>query len=416
MKPSLNPIFAALLMAHCGLSPASAVSTREPHIETRTILIENDSLVGGLDEVNVNVLLAQASPLRINSEVRLQTLGEKGQLHAGTHLPMPPLDMLISSAMSEAFSNSANGFTFSPRNPVKNAPYSAEVVSEKIQNLPDGNQITRRSSSLTYRDSAGRTRQESRDAKGEVRSIHINDAVEGTRFVMSPSTKTATKIGIGKDMQKHIDEITEKARAMAKNSKLPVTIQSENNGDTVVVKRVEDSGGEGRKEIREEVKVRVVRSGNSSDTKGEVRVISSAHDGTNIGNAISESMRAGPIGMSFQDGKWSSKTTMTELGTRDFDGVRAEGKRRSYTIPAGEIGNKNPITVTSETWFSPDLQATVYSKQSDPRSGDSIYRLANVLRVEQPLSLFSVPADYTVRDGLHMDASALKLKSGTASK
>ena len=110
-------------------------------------------------------------------------------------------------------------------------------------------------------------------------------------------------------------------------------------------------------------------------------------------------MRFGPIGMSFQDSKWSSKSTSTELGMRDFDGVRAEGKQRSYTIPAGEIGNKNPITVTSETWYSPELQVTVYSKQSDPRSGDSIYRLANVKRTEQPLSLFSVPADYATRDG-----------------
>ncbi len=421
MKLSLNSIFAALLTAHCGLTLATAVSTREPRIETRTIVIENDGLAGNVDDVIVNasVLHAQASPLRIHTDVRLQTQGEKGekgQLHAGTHLSLPALDTLISSAMSEAFSNSTNGFTSATRKPVKNTPYSAEVISEKIQSLPDGNQITRRSSSVAYRDSVGRTRQESRDAMGEVRTIHINDAVEGTHFVMSPSTKTATKIGLDKDMQKRIDEITEKARAMAKNSKHPVTIQSENNGDTVVVKRSENAIGEGRKEIREEVKVRVVRSGDSSGANTGVRAISLAHEGGSIGNAISESMRSGPFGLSFQDGKWSSKAITTELGTRDFDGVRAEGKLRSYTIPAGEIGNKNPITVTSETWFSPDLQATVYSKQSDPRSGDSIYRLANVLRVEQPLSLFSVPADYTVRDGHHLDASALKLKSGPSNK
>lgn len=81
--------------------------------------------------------------------------------------------------------------------------------------LADGNLISRRASTLTYRDSAGRTRQETRDINGDVLSIHINDAVEGTRFVISLSTKTATKIGLHKDLRKHIDEISEKARAMA---------------------------------------------------------------------------------------------------------------------------------------------------------------------------------------------------------
>jgi len=117
-----------------------------------------------------------------------------------------------------------------------------------------------------------------------------------------------------------------------------------------------------------------------------------------IGPALGELTRLGPIGASFRDTKWSAKSTTTQLGTRDFDGVRAEGKSVSYTIPAGEIGNKNPITVTSETWFSPDLQATVYSKHSDPRTGDTIYRLANIKRTEQPMTLFTVPDGYSVKE------------------
>ena len=238
-------------------------------------------------------------------------------------------------------------------------------------------------------------------------SIHINDAVEGTRFVISPSTKTATKIGLQKDLRKHIDKISEKARAMVREAKNPVTIRSEKNGDTVVVKRSEESTTDGKKEVREEVKVRVIRAGDTPRGQTAAHAFSFSN-GQNLGHAIGESMRFGPIGMSFQDSKWSSKSTSAELGTRDFDGVRAEGKQRSYTIPAGEIGNKNPITVTSETWYSPELQVTVYSKQSDPRSGDSIYRLANVKRTEQPLSLFSVPADYATRDGHNIGTPAPK--------
>jgi hypothetical protein len=91
------------------------------------------------------------------------------------------------------------------------------------------------------------------------------------------------------------------------------------------------------------------------------------------------------------------KGTTTSLGMKDFDGVKAEGKSTVWTIAAGEIGNRNPINVTSETWYSNDLQVTVFSRYNDPRTGESIYRLANIRRAEPPAELFKVPADYTVK-------------------
>jgi len=100
----------------------------------------------------------------------------------------------------------------------------------------------------------------------------------------------------------------------------------------------------------------------------------------------------------FADVKWSAKATTKDLGTRDIGGVKAEGKLRSYEIPAGEIGNRNPIVVSDETWTAPDLQVTVYTKHSDPRSGDFVFRLENVKRDEPAAALFAIPADYTVRD------------------
>ncbi len=85
------------------------------------------------------------------------------------------------------------------------------------------------------------------------------------------------------------------------------------------------------------------------------------------------------------------------LGTRDFDGIKAEGTMTSHTIPAGQIGNERPIVVTSERWFSPDLFVVVYARTSDPRAGDTIYRLTNVKRGEPAADLFKVPADYRTR-------------------
>ena len=85
-----------------------------------------------------------------------------------------------------------------------------------------------------------------------------------------------------------------------------------------------------------------------------------------------------------------------DLGTQMVEGVQATGTRTVMTIAAGEIGNERPIEVVSERWFSPELQVVVMTKNSDPRVGETIYRLTNISRAEPPHSLFEVPADYTV--------------------
>ena len=83
-----------------------------------------------------------------------------------------------------------------------------------------------------------------------------------------------------------------------------------------------------------------------------------------------------------------------ELGTRDFEGVSAEGIRRVTIIPADAIGNERQIEVVYERWYSKELGVTVYSKTTDPRSGEQTYRLTNIVRSEPDPSLFSVPTEY----------------------
>ena len=92
------------------------------------------------------------------------------------------------------------------------------------------------------------------------------------------------------------------------------------------------------------------------------------------------------------------KSPAEPLGRQSFDGVEAEGSRTVVTIPAGQIGNDLPINVISEQWYSPDLQLLVMTKHSDPRTGETTYRLASINRAEPDSSLFEVPADYTVRN------------------
>jgi hypothetical protein len=91
--------------------------------------------------------------------------------------------------------------------------------------------------------------------------------------------------------------------------------------------------------------------------------------------------------------------TTISLGTQTVNGVQAEGTRVTHTIPAGAIGNANPIVITNERWYSSELQTVVMIKRSDPRMGTTTFQLTNIQRQEPDPSLFQVPSDYTVKQG-----------------
>jgi len=91
-------------------------------------------------------------------------------------------------------------------------------------------------------------------------------------------------------------------------------------------------------------------------------------------------------------------TTAGPLEHKTLEGVAVEGRKTTTIIPAGQVGNEQPLTITSEEWRSPDLNVLVMTRHSDPRMGDSSYRLQNIIRAEPDRSLFIVPADYTVKD------------------
>ena len=93
--------------------------------------------------------------------------------------------------------------------------------------------------------------------------------------------------------------------------------------------------------------------------------------------------------------KESSSTQLTINGVS----VNAEYTRITRTIPAGEIGNDKPIQVISERWYSPELQIVVKSTRSDPRFGTTTYTVTNIQKTEPDASLFTTPADYTVKEG-----------------
>lgn len=257
---------------------------------------------------------------------------------------------------------------------VKGAPYSAEAVSENIQVLQDGNRIVQKNSSAIHRDSEGRTRTEH-----TLRSIgpyasageppvtsFIFDPVGGFHYTLEPNSKTARKMEMPR-------------------------FEKVGDGDTFVF--VTGSAGHGENVIlTEDIKG---QGGSVKMRKPMPPPAAVMRDKTLV---ISELEASG--------GRVSVRTNKPEnlkteaLGKQNIEGVEAEGTRSTFTIPAGEIGNEQPINIVTESWYSPELQVTVMRKHTDPRQGEMIYRLTNIRRAEPDASLFTVPADYTVKENL----------------
>jgi len=221
---------------------------------------------------------------------------------------------------------------------VIDAPYSAEAVTEVVQPLADGNRIVRQNTATVYRDSAGRTRREQSPAvPGRVvagtdeRRIHITDPQASVSYVLDMRTRTAHKMPVPKIR-------------LAQPPTLP-------NTDNVTFEIALPPGPGG----------------------------AAAHGAVFYRRDIVKTQRA-PL--------------VEQLGTQVIEGVVAEGTRSTIRIPAGAIGNEQPINVVSERWTSPELKVLVQSRQSDPRFGETTYRLTNIVRAEPPPGLFEVPPDF----------------------
>ncbi len=89
--------------------------------------------------------------------------------------------------------------------------------------------------------------------------------------------------------------------------------------------------------------------------------------------------------------------TTTSLGTLTVNGVLATGTQVTQTIPAGAIGNAQPIQIVRVEWIANALQVPVQIKSSDPRFGTTDMELTGISQAEPNGSLFTVPAGYTVQ-------------------
>ena len=262
---------------------------------------------------------------------------------------------------------------------VKGAPYSAQATNESVQTLAGGNRIVRQSTSMIFRDSEGRTRREQTIAvvggfsvEGKpAQTTFINDPVAGINYILDVNNRTARKIDYG--------------AKMAAEKKLVETMRAKRAADTGDEKGASEKAAAEKGVIAEKIAIEKAAAG------GEIRVEMRDGPGPRVVGGKAPAGFGGMMG--------SKKNTKKEdLGKQTMEGVEVEGTRYTTTIAAGEIGNELPIEMVFESWFSPELQTVVMTKHSDPRSGESTYRLTNINRSEQPRSLFEVPSDFTVQE------------------
>lgn len=251
---------------------------------------------------------------------------------------------------------------------VKGAPYSAQTVTESTQTLSDGNRIKRKNTASVYRDSEGRTRRD--QELGAVgpwamsgdpqQTVFINDPVAGVNYILDPRTRTARKmpplrIGLPRKMSSDA----------APGNAPRVRVRIEEDVFTAPAPPPPPHPPHGGAVIQEFHKVPAPNKG------------------------VTES-----------------------LGKQTIEGVVADGTRTTMTIPAGEIGNEQPIHIVWEKWYSPELQTVVMSKHSDPLVGETVYRLTNIVRGEPARTLFEVPSDYAVKEMPTPRTRVMRRKSG----
>src|SRR5262249_13326096 len=113
-------------------------------------------------------------------------------------------------------------------------------------------------------------------------------------------------------------------------------------------------------------------------------------------------LRGGPVGAGGEGRVRGNDAgyayTPRPLQRKVLGGVPVRGRQPPTTIPARQGGTEEPLTIVSEEWRSPDLNVLVMTRHSDPRTGDSTYRLINIIRAEPDRSLFMVPPDYEIKE------------------
>jgi hypothetical protein len=268
---------------------------------------------------------------------------------------------------------------------VKGAPYSGEEVNETTQMLADGTRIHRETRTKVYRDSEGRTRHETPD------NITITDPVANVTYLLDPKTMSGQKVAMSAGTYA-FSRIAKAGPAMGGES-TSVSIHSMGDGPATITV----NGVPLDEKAVAEAMAKAKASGSTQTFTYERREVTTA-----VGTGSGTGTGTWTVGGGVMDGPpvrvALKKSAGEPLGKQMVEGVNAEGMREVSTIAAGAIGNDRPIQVSTESWYSAELQMNVMTRHSDPRTGDESFRLTNISRSEPAAYLFQAPAGYQINE------------------
>jgi hypothetical protein len=216
---------------------------------------------------------------------------------------------------------------------ITGAPYTGVEVRETTETLANGNSIDRKVQTTIYRDSAGRVRTETTlPARGRAGQT-------ATAAAATPHTVITIHDPVAR-------------------------VTREVNATTKTVRETPMPRGRGRG---------TGASATSAATTPRAGRGNRATPATTNPNVVHET-----------------------LAMQTINGVQATGERVTRTIPAGQMGNAQPIQTVHETWMSVDLKVPVMVKDTNPHGGATTVQLTNITRSEPDPALFQSPSDYKV--------------------
>ncbi|MGD0778095.1 MAG: hypothetical protein ABSC05_35370 [Candidatus Solibacter sp.] len=277
---------------------------------------------------------------------------------------------------------------------VKGVPYSGEEVNQTDQMLADGTRIHRENRTTVYRDSEGRSRRETPD------NITITDPVANVTYMLDPKTMTGQKLTMAAGNFAFVRTGSGSATVSTSGSATPTTLTVTSSVDgpaTITLNGVpldEKAVAEAMAKAKASGSTQTFTYERRETTTGVENAVGA---GSGAGVSSATAGGAGTIGAAAM--KMALRKSAGEpLGKQTIEGVNAEGTREVSTIDAGAIGNDRPIQVSTESWYSADLQMNVMTKHSDPRTGDESFRLTNINRAEPAAYLFQPPAGYQITE------------------
>ena len=228
--------------------------------------------------------------------------------------------------------------------PVKNAPFSADVISQYDRVLPNGNHIHRETRGKVFRDSQGRVRTETDlgnvAVTGNLQHITIQDPLQRVVIHLDPRTKTATV--------RHLGDPT-----------LPAVASKDSTSTSPP---------------------------NSTPSGNFLRVAPAPGQPSGASNII-------PLQRPANNNR--PNVTTESLGTKVVEGVTATGTK---TTRITQTENSEPEISVTISWFSRDLQMVVLSDLDDGQAGRTVMKVVNIVRAEPSSQLFQIPVDYTIKD------------------